>query len=120
MDRGYRASSIRLFSECVIRISFRTEFNCKVWPAFWTKGSLWPNDGEIEYAFKSDILVILDLRHRQHNRGYQFSEPEPNGFAHPSRMLPQHHAFKPDGYIRSNEGGLLTAIWLCSIGVGTK
>lgn len=59
MDRGYRTSSIWLFSECVIRISFSSEFICKVWPAFWTKGSLWPDDGEIEYAFNKMFLLYL-------------------------------------------------------------
>ncbi|KAI0039863.1 glycoside hydrolase family 16 protein [Auriscalpium vulgare] len=64
---NYKRNSIRITSQdfydvgslWVIDLT-HIPYGCSVWPAFWTKGPLWPNDGEI------DIIEAINLE--DHNQ----------------------------------------------------
>ena len=51
-------------------------FGCGTWPAFWTFGPSWPNNGEIGTSFHAFVeWYIADFEYRYH-RGCQFKYSE--------------------------------------------
>lgn len=70
---------------------------CGVWPAFWTVGSNWPNDGEIDIIENvNQNTVNLETLHT--NSGCNLTKPDQGGTANGDGVCDQNYSNPPIQY----------------------